>query len=317
MKVLSRSKRRLASPYQRPIAAIFFRVPPAYRSFHASPRPQFLDTAVSTTHAVFTSIHFLTDLPWVYSLPLTALAIRAVLVLPFSISQRRNLQKQTELAPVLGAWTQHYRKEAMKTVGKQGPTVATQYVLKRMLAKRNQLYARHDCNLWKNFLPLSNLPVWLLASETVRRMCGGGEGLLSTLFGHTELPGGGVQESFSTEGALWFPDLMMADPYTVLSYMMSLGMLATLWTPRRANQAIWKGRLKKASYVVAVAVWPLMSGAPAGLLVYWVSSVWLGFVQHALLDRFMPIMKPIVPCKTVPAAAVRNMAPRIPRRQVP
>jgi len=217
------------------------------------------------------------------------------------------MQKQVELTPVLGAWKSHYRKEAMQKVGHLGPKVATQYVMKELLKKRTQMYARHDCALWKSWLPMIQLPIWLLVTETIRKMSGGEVGLLGLLFGKAgEVSGSGIEASLATEGGLWFPNLLLPDPYGALSFMLSGVMLLSLMTPRRANQALWQKRLVNAGRVVACLVGPLMIQAPSGLLLYWISSTGIAYIQHTLLDIFMPIKQPVEPCKKVTPSPLKK-----------
>lgn len=49
---------------------------------------------------------------------------------------------------------------------------------KELADKQTQIYKRWGCERWKPFLPLLQLPVWLVLVETIRRMCGTHKGLL-------------------------------------------------------------------------------------------------------------------------------------------
>ncbi|KAG9237296.1 60Kd inner membrane protein-domain-containing protein [Amylocarpus encephaloides] len=284
----------------------FVQLPSSCHAFHASPKPQFLDTIIAPTHALFEGIHSFTGLPWVYSIPLAALAIRSVIMLPVSIHTRRNLQKQAELAPVLHAWNSLLRQAAMKEAGHLGP-IATQAALaKKARKKRNEIYARHGCRTISNYLPILSLPVFLAAVECLRMMSGYHSGLLgmmaSSIAGTdevaTDVTSIYLEPGFASEGGLWFPDLTKADPELRLPFMLSGVMLLSIGKSSSTNQepTIWQKRLRRSLGVMALAAGPLLIHVPSSMLVYWISSSLLAQGQALVLDRLMPV-KPIGPCK--------------------
>lgn len=54
--------------------------------------------------------------------------------------------------------------------------------------------------------------------------------------------------------------------------------------------------IRNALKLIALAVGPLTLGMPTGMLLYWISSSAITFVQSVLIDRFMPIRDPILQC---------------------
>lgn len=151
-------------------------------------------------------------------------------------------------------------------------------------------------------LPLVQLPVWLTAIEAVRAMCGAKSGLLGMVFRSDNdldaISGGIMKEiSLATEGALWFPDLLVPDPQLILPFMLSGAVLLNLSNTRGgANQAVWQKRMHRSMMAVAVALGPLTLQVPSAMLVYWISSSLLAYIQAMVLERAMPMPTPVKPC---------------------
>ncbi|KAM3072561.1 hypothetical protein ACMFMG_009354 [Clarireedia jacksonii] len=269
----------------------------------------------STTHAILEGLHSVTGLPWAYTLPLAALAIRTTFVLPLSIYARRATQKQMELRPLLLAWRPIYMREALKELGNAGEKVVVRHMAAKMQRKQKEIYAKFNCGQWKHFLGFVQLPVWLVAVETIRSMCGVHEGLLgwiASLFTFSAINGVGVEAaaessqnmgsllfepSFATGGALWFPNLLVPDPMLLLPFMLSGSILLNLSGTGSQSQIAWRRRLANSMKVVALAIIPLTLQMPSAMLVYWTSSSLLAYGQSKLLDVVMPIKPPVVPCK--------------------
>ncbi|QSZ31950.1 hypothetical protein DSL72_001519 [Monilinia vaccinii-corymbosi] len=293
------------------IPRIFLQLPPSYRSFHASPRPRSLDSVLIATHGVLEGLHSFTGLPWAYTIPLTALAIRSILILPIGINARRAAQKQIDLMPLMGAWQHQYRKKSIQEVGHLGPDAANQFVADKMRKKKKELYSRYSCGTWKQYLSLVQLPVWLVAVETIRKMCGAHDGLLrwiESLFIsiNANEPAAGtdpdlgsllLEPTFATEGALWFPNLLIPDPMLMLPFMLSGSILLNLSHSMGRPKSVFVRRLSNSLKVVALAIVPLTLQMPSAMLVYWTSSSLMAYGQAKMLDMLMPIRKPVVPCK--------------------
>jgi inner membrane protein COX18 len=316
MSTLLRSNRAyLRPPKPSQTLKLFLQLPPSSRSFHATPRSQFLESTLIGTHAVLEGLHSITGLPWAYTIPLAALAIRTALFLPLGIYARRATQKQMELRPLVLAWQHVYIKEAVKQGGNLEPMAATRPAAAKLLKKQQEIYARFNCGSWKHFLGFVQLPVWLVVVETIRSMCGARDGLLrwiASLFTFNAADGVGVgaaaessqnmgsllfDPSFATEGALWFPNLLVPDPMLALPFVLSGSILLNLSGVSGPAQSKWRRRLTNSLKVVALAIVPLTLQMPSAMLVYWTSSSLLAYGQAKLLDVMMPIKKPVVPCK--------------------
>src|SRR3954462_13851349 len=150
MSTLLRSNRTYLRPSKTSqTLKLFLRLPPSYRSFHATPRSQFLESTLIGTHAILEGLHSVTGLPWAYTIPLAALAIRTALFLPLGIYARRATQKQMELRPLLLAWQHVYIKEAVKEVGNKGQMAMSRYTAAKLRKKQQDIYARFNCGSWK------------------------------------------------------------------------------------------------------------------------------------------------------------------------
>ncbi|KAI9054083.1 hypothetical protein LZ554_001254 [Drepanopeziza brunnea f. sp. 'monogermtubi'] len=289
------------------------------RTFHASPRPQnVLLTAINASHTALDGLHSLTGLPWAYSIPLFALLLRCTIILPISIYQRRALLKQASLGPLLQSWRHALQHETIREAGHLGPKVSHSTLLKKVRAKRSELYSRHGCRIWKNFLALVQLPVFLSVMEALRKMCGSREGVLGMLMGNQNnvgetgvenvagvITGDGLVDqvlsiptemSLATEGMLWFPNLLVGDPQLVLPFVLSATLMLNIFglpTSRRP----WSVRLKRSLGLVCLIVGPLMINVPSALLIYWISSSASAYLQALALEKFMPIPKTVAPCE--------------------
>lgn len=324
MSMLFRSPKKLyARPYlsnQPYISPLFLQLPSSLRSraFHASPRPQFLAEAITTSHTLLESLHSVTGLPWAHTLPLFAVALRTTIFLPISIWTRSINQRQVTLSPVIRSWAHTLRKETIQEVGHLGPAASQKRLLIKMRRKRIEIYKRWGCQQWKNFIPaVVQIPVFLTVMESVRRMCGTGQGWLGMMMGAsvpaesasgTIVTGDGilapldtlipVDPSLATEGALWFPNLLVADPMLVLPFVLSATILLNIFGGRR-NVALgkWQTRLRRNLGILGLAIGPIMINVPSALLIYWIGSSMSAYLQAVLLEKFMPIKLPVEPCK--------------------
>ena len=204
-------------------------------------------------------------------------------------------------------------RETMKEVGHLGPAKTQLAFLKKARRRRREVYKRHGCGdflIWR--ASLVQLPVFLASIEALRIMCGTNSGLLGLMV--ESITGGeaaGLEErlgkswfepGLTTEGALWFKDLTVADPDMTLPFMLSGSMILNLIGGKKVpyavvKQAIWQTRMNRILLTMAVLAGPLLLHVPSGVLVYWISSMLMAAGQATLLDIFMPRKKPIGPCE--------------------
>lgn len=279
------------------------------RFFHPSGKlhSSLLNTCCIQTYDVLAGLHASTGLPWLLTLPLTALIVRSTFVLPLAIWSRINLQRTASIRPLLLAWQPIIMNRVVKENVRLGPDTCRKLAELNMKEKRTELFQTFGVTRWSAFAPLLQLPVFLLVVETIRRMCGQKSGLLGFIAekigansGHTaSIP---VEGSMAAEGGLWFPDLLVPDPMLILPATLSALLYAnasefssiserTGITPSK-GQVRWSRALK----VLALAMFPFTLNIPSGLLIYWVSSALFGTATNLLLRAAMPLPTSPAPC---------------------
>ncbi|KAK0118435.1 hypothetical protein ONS95_012721 [Cadophora gregata] len=289
--------------------------------FHASPprKSLFLST-LHLSHDALLSLHTTTGLPWSTTIPLFAILLRISLMLPIAIYNRRSNIKQISLVPLIESWKPHLRHETMREVGHLGPGQAQKTFLKKIYSKRVELFRRYGCERWKSYFALVQIPVFLSVMETLRKMCGSNQGILGMIMGGDEVVEAGIQNtgtfvtadglldtavgipveaSLATEGALWFPNLLLADPHLALPFILSATVLLNILGGARktyADMGIWTKRLTRSFSLLAICLGPMMLNVPSALLIYWISSSGAAYLQGVLLEKFIPIPKPVLPC---------------------
>ena len=170
---------------------------------------------------------------------------------------------------------------------------------------------------WRSLLSWVQLPVFLVVIESIRKMCGTQSGLLGLLMkspgedaSRVEILAGmgsgsslEVRHSLSTEGALWFPDLLLPDPGLILPFILSGCLFANIMVHDRMAAAAgmgpgkWQLRLQRSVKMVALAIGPATLGVPSAMLVYWISSSLCVLGQNVFLERYLPGKPVVEPCK--------------------
>ncbi|KAI4129191.1 MAG: hypothetical protein LQ338_002350 [Usnochroma carphineum] len=311
------------------------------KAFHTSPRYQFLDTCLSETHTLLTGLHAATGLSWAATLPLTALLVRVVLVVPVTTYVHLVNRRRLEHQPLIQAWAHVYRDQVMREHAAEGPAACQKLVSEKLLRKSAELYKKTGTQRWKTVLGYLQLPVWLTIIETIRRMCGIEEGLLgmirSRFFGNqpdnlllneeensskstssepglmteemqVSLPESTVmphdmvgaplipvESTLATEGAFWFPNLLIPDPHVMLSFILSASLLTHIfyqeyharirgWRPSAFQSGV--GFVYK---IGALAIGPFTLSFPSAIHLYLISTSVFGLANTILLRRFMPV----------------------------
>ena len=187
-----------------------YRSKPIIRNLHVSTRRGFADIVQIPMHAIFTGLHSLSGLPWAASIPLTALVIHTILILPVDYRFRKYVDTRDRL-------DLEYRKDNSKRSPRSEDTRQLQ-----------QLGAMWPISL----LRFSRVPIWLTAMGTLRQMTGADNGMLG-LVGKSmsgaqhiipnNLDNGiiPVEHSLAVEGMLWFPNLTAPDSALLLPFVVS------------------------------------------------------------------------------------------------
>lgn len=124
-----------------------------------------------------------------------------------------------------------------------------------------------------------------------------------------------VDLTMATEGCLWFPDLLVADPYHILPIALSVIMVANVLPKSAAGlralanmnqkegvvvvQNKWQLRFQRVLLVVAALIGPLTTYLPAALHLYWVSSATLTLIETSIIAWLMPLPKIAPPAKGI------------------
>lgn len=283
------------------------------RLFHASRPNQIINEAVVLAHGLLEGVHSVSSLPWIASIPLAAVFVRLTIATPLQLWSLSNIRKQHRLQPLSIAWGRYYQSLVLNSARADGryigPATAHAQSHPLLLKKMRLLFKNGKVYWWARFVPLLQLPVWLTMMESIRRMTGMSGGLLSVVQGWIEksptAPRIPIEQSFSTEGALWFTDLLAADPYGVLPIILSAAVFTNVtwgWkvlTPEQiAKLPLRKQRISARAYGIlkrsfqfsALLLWPVMtySEIPAGMLIYWISSTVFATVQSKLIPKVLP-----------------------------
>ncbi|KAK7976974.1 hypothetical protein PG988_004464 [Apiospora saccharicola] len=301
-------------------------------------------TAVQGTQDLVLGIHATTGLPWAVVIPLIAVSVNAVFRLPFSAYTQKLLQRRKRVEPLMQAWRERVIKDVI-VHERTDPSKAKAKVEDRLNTIQKRVYSALGLRQWRFYLGITSFPVWLLALDGIRRVCGGQKGVLgpiaqgistavdtsiadvtsatSTAVGPTTTA---LDPSLATEGALWFTDLTVADPYHILPVAL-VGMLmlnlipknqaarsalfgqwwrqapeenTTRFNPRLMTRGLYRGII----YVMPLATFVLMD-MPAALHLYWLSSSATHFAFGQVLSAVMPIkQEPIKKCKGVASMVV-------------
>ncbi|KAI8934241.1 hypothetical protein NX059_008987 [Plenodomus lindquistii] len=138
-----------------------------------------------------------------------------------------------------------------------------------------------------------------------------GEPFTASTFNLGEMAGNQSQWfdiSLATEGALWFPDLILPDPTGVLPFVVSGLMFCNIYftksnAPSGAN---WQNASKRTLLAVSLLVGPVCQDLPAALMLYWASStssviVWNWYLDwryptpHGFSACRRPLLMPLAP----------------------
>ena len=286
------------------------------RAFHASPRRLIIEECLSTTHTLITALHSTTGLSWAYTLPLTALLIRLTIIAPIATYGRIISNRRLEINPLLYAWRAAIARNVYRAHKAKGRVACEKITRQNLLRKGMEVRGRMGLQYWKSYLTIVQLPVFLVAIETIRAMCGVEYGLLglfssspseedytATQEAAEKAANSLFEPSLAVEGALWFPDLMVADPALVLPFALSGSLLATIYFQERRLQregivfGKWRILLGRILRAWALIIGPAMLHLPSGMLIYWISSTWFAFGQNLVLDRYLPTKPVVKPCE--------------------
>ncbi|KAF2467081.1 uncharacterized protein BDR25DRAFT_305868 [Lindgomyces ingoldianus] len=295
---------------------------PRARAFHASTsRKSESDTLLYLPHEMLQALHL--GLPWYAVLPVAAFIVRALLVTTMGSRARAIQGRYLGLQPVRHAIALQTQAEIMNKGGFRSPKDARIAVVRAVKRESGELDIRWNCRLrgqlgWS----LAQFPIFIFMQETIRKMTGMPEGLFGLAKRTVQFEGdsstlvGGATEaapvhlqssewfepSLTTEGILWFPDLIAPDPTGALPYIVSALMFATVYRSNSAPDSY--GKIPRTTRVVrallmgiALLIGPLLQNFPAAMMYYWACSTSSALLWNYWLDRKYPSVQGYGKCR--------------------
>ncbi|KAF9976224.1 Cytochrome c oxidase assembly protein cox18, mitochondrial [Actinomortierella ambigua] len=221
----------------------------------------------------------MTGLPWWATIFCATFLVRTAITTPVAIYQQRAVGRMMALSPVLEAWL-HTLKTSVgvdhKIKGRDYASYNAE-IQSAYRAKVKELYSAYNCNPRVSFLlPWVQIPLFITMSLAIRGMAG----YPLPFLGDSSLP---AEPGFATGGALWFPDLMAADPTWITPIAIGATNLLNVElngrmfnkTPTR-NQIIFRNVFR----VMAVTMIPIAHEAPMAICLYWLSSASYSVAQN-------------------------------------
>ncbi|KAG2736070.1 hypothetical protein G9P44_000160 [Scheffersomyces stipitis] len=273
------------------------------------------------------AVHTFTGLPWWALIPLTTVTLRTVWTLPLAVLQRKRIQKQSELRPLVSAMSpvlklnlakkvQAAKRKAQKSLetsssngsnsdstetfaALQSPLASMKYeevlVLSTKETRKRQkaLFKKNNVQLWKNMiLPAFQVPLWVSMSLTMRDLSG--------WTSWDSLANKPLDEALYSEGLFWFTDLTSFDQLHVFPLLVGITALCNVeWTFKtlELSRLTMKKRLRPTltdaisnlSRMTVVFMMAISLNAPSALTLYWLSSQVYSLVQNVILDLTLPI----------------------------
>ncbi|CUM62768.1 uncharacterized protein PRCAT00000325001 [Priceomyces carsonii] len=289
------------------------------RNISLSPQPVIISMTESLQF-----IHEYSHIPWWALIPLTTFALRSIWTLPLAIMQRKRIQKQAMLRPVVSATNPVLKLNLAKKVqsakqkqlvgqnadetrnSENGDSYVPQLPLSSMTyeqilllsaketrKRQKKLFKENGVQLWKNIiLPACQVPLWIAMSWTFRDLSG-----WSTWNTFDNRP---LDESLYTEGLLWFTDLTIPDSFHLFPLMIGLISLCNVeWTfktlsiLRRTQNTLLRTNMSESiatiSRMSVVFLMAISLHAPVALVLYWLSSQTFSLVQNIMMDLTMPM----------------------------
>ncbi|KAJ5760192.1 hypothetical protein N7520_007348 [Penicillium odoratum] len=290
------------------------------RHFHPTkPAPSLINVALDASTGLIHGVHNVTHLPWVASIPLTAVLVRTAIGFPLQFFTRIHARRERDIAPLLLSAQMKFTKEGKKK-GESAPEV-----MKKVHAWTAQTRKQWGVHSWYKFLTFAQLPVWISLMESIRGMCGSTNGLVPWLLSLIEPTQEGaaeavkslhltVEPTLANEGALWFPDLLAGDPTGALPALLTASILLNVNLGWKQTSMLEMSDMPKLQmyqsflftgmrvFIQVLAVNVGLSGwyheMPTALMIYWITSTNVATIQTWFLDKFLFSRPPIPAYKT-------------------
>lgn len=285
--------------------------PSQIRHFHPSKPTHSINDILDVSASFIHGVHSISHLPWVASIPLTALIVRTCVGLPLHVYTKINARREREIAPLVSSWAHLFTKK-----GKEGGLTKSE-VAKSIKERQTSLRRAWKVSSMYRYASLIQIPVWISLMESVRGMCGNKNGLVPWLLSMLSDENGSaehlhlaVEPTLATEGALWFPDLLAGDPTGALPVLLSASIILNIrngWrtTSRKEladmpklqmlQNGFWSGlRVFMQVLALNVGASTYFYEMPTALMIYWITSTNVATFQTWFMDKYM-FAKPPLP----------------------
>ena len=270
------------------------------RKFSASTRRPFVDECLLGTHTLISGIHNMTGLPWAATIPLIAFLLKYLIMFPLNAYTTRMYARSWRLLPRLLETRTAVEKKVKQQHGNKSHQERQKILDQDIILARNRMLKANGIHFWRCYIIYINIPIWLTMMETVRRMTGTEDGVLSLISKSLAAVGGKgspglsmtdevipIEPSLATEGMLWFDNLMIPDSTMILPFALS-GIVYMMYskeggtgetfpvpwgTQEHANR-VKSSNLRRRKYqkLASLAIGPATLMFPSAMLLYWFSS---------------------------------------------
>ncbi|KAJ8111859.1 hypothetical protein OPT61_g5642 [Boeremia exigua] len=105
------------------------------------------------------------------------------------------------------------------------------------------------------------------------------------------------EPSLATEGMLWFPNLILPDPF--LPFIVSGLMFSNIYFTKNGptSEKNWPNAMRRLLLGVSLLIGPLCQNLPAGLMLYWAGSTTSVIAWNKWLDWKYPAPSDLTACK--------------------
>lgn len=233
---------------------------------------------VQTAEAFYQTLHEYTHLPWWCVIVSSTVLLRSVVTLPFAVHQHRLLAKMELLMPTLKEYQEAVKHNVIAKCRRENLPleVANKRMKKEARKVARELYHQEGCSPYKlAFLPWVQLPLWITLSFSLRNMCGAFPG---------RSPEPDVLASFTSEGALWFSNLTLPDPYYILPVILATTNLLNIeiHALKRKSPTRTQRIMSNVFRTLSLGMGYVGSLMPSAMTLYWAVSSSFGLMQNLM-----------------------------------
>ncbi|KAF3766509.1 hypothetical protein M406DRAFT_339700 [Cryphonectria parasitica EP155] len=305
-----------------------------------------------------TNIHELTGTPWFISIPLVALVVSAAIRTPLTLYTHHMARRRANLLPLIQAQTAliglglrkkavpNLRDRVRQLMKKQTKDLFGVFainqrnsilggllslpiflsnleVIRRMCGGPrgllgNLMFRSSNRDITTQEVTEATQPVPIPASSVDLSSSATDLSQATVSVSPDALASISMEPSFATGGCLWFPDLLVSDPYHVLpiavSAVLVLHMIPETTAARRElfglspvagdknasllGQTRGRRAFQRTMLIMALAIGPITMDMPAALHLYWLSSASFSLAVSKGIKVLLPIPKhTIKPCR--------------------